>query len=112
MTSHSETPLALLEPARLIPLLTIERLEDAVPLARTLVEAGLPTLEIALRTKAAPQAIRHILRDVPGAIPGAGNIMTPHHLAIARDTGARFGLSPGSTGALLDAAAAASSFPF
>jgi 2-dehydro-3-deoxyphosphogluconate aldolase/(4S)-4-hydroxy-2-oxoglutarate aldolase len=106
MTSHSETPLAILEPARLIPLLTIERIEDAVPLARTLVEAGLPTLEIALRTKVAPNAIRQILRDVPGAVPGAGNVMTPHDLALARDTGARFALSPGSTPALLDAAAA------
>ena len=105
MTSHSETPLAILEPARLIPLLTIERLEDAVPLASTLVKAGLPTLEIALRTKVAPQAIRQILKEVPGVIAGAGNIMTPHDLALARDTGATFALSPGSTPALLDAAA-------
>lgn len=106
MTSHSETPLAILEPARLIPLLTIERVEDAVPLAKTLVEAGLPVLEIALRTKVAPNAIRAILREVPGAVPGAGNVMTPHDLALARDTGARFALSPGSTAALLEAAAA------
>ncbi len=106
MTSHSETPLAILEPARLIPLLTIERIEDAAPLAKTLVDAGLPVLEIALRTKVAPNAIRQILRDVPGAIPGAGNVMTPHDLALARDTGARFALSPGSTAALLEAAAA------
>ena len=49
MTSHSESPLGLLEPARLVPLIAIERLEDAVPLARAFVEAGLPTLEIALR---------------------------------------------------------------
>ena len=106
MTSHSETPLAILEPARLIPLLTIERLEDAVPLASTFVKAGLPVLEIALRTKAAPNAIRQILKDVPGAIPGAGNVMTPLDLALARDVGAKFALSPGSTPGLLDAAAA------
>lgn len=112
MTSHSETPLALLGPARLIPLLTIERVEDAAPLARTLVEAGLTTMEIALRTKAAPQAIRAILRDVPGAVPAAGNVMTPHDLAIARDVGARFALSPGHTPALLEAAAAHQDMPF
>jgi 2-dehydro-3-deoxyphosphogluconate aldolase/(4S)-4-hydroxy-2-oxoglutarate aldolase len=105
MTSPSETPLALLRPARLIPLLTIERVEDATPLARTLVEAGLSTMEIALRTKAAPQAIRAIVREVSGAVIAAGNVMTPHDLALARDCGARFALSPGATDALLDAAA-------
>lgn len=112
MTSHSETPLALLGPARLIPLLTIENVEDAVPLARTLVEAGLHTMEIALRTKAAPQAIRQILRDVPGAVPAAGNIMTAHDLAIARDVGARFALSVGHSDALLRAAADHPEMPF
>jgi 2-dehydro-3-deoxyphosphogluconate aldolase/(4S)-4-hydroxy-2-oxoglutarate aldolase len=104
--SQSETPLALLGPARLVPLLTIERVEDATPLARTLVEAGLNTMEIALRTKAAPQAIRTIVREVPAAVVGAGNVMTPHDLALARDCGARLALSPGATEALLDAAAA------
>jgi len=106
MTSPSETPLALLGPARLIPLLTIERVEDAAPLARTLVEAGLHTMEIALRTKAAPQAIRTIAREVAGAVIAVGNVMTPHDLALARDCGARLALSPGATDALLDAAAA------
>lgn len=106
MTSPSETPLALLQPARLIPLLTIERVEDAIPLARTLVEAGLFTMEIALRTKAAPQAIRTIVREVSGAVIAAGNVMTPHDLALARECGARFAVSPGATDALLDAAAA------
>lgn len=106
MLSQSETPLALLGPARLIPLLTIERVEDAAPLARVLVEAGLTTMEIALRTKAAPQAIRSIVREVPGAVVGAGNVMTPHDLALARECGARLALSPGATESLLDAAAA------
>jgi 2-dehydro-3-deoxyphosphogluconate aldolase/(4S)-4-hydroxy-2-oxoglutarate aldolase len=106
MLSQSETPLALLGPARLVPLLTIERLDDAVPLARVLVEAGLNTLEIALRTKSAPQAIRAIAREVSGAIVGAGNVMTPHDLALAKDCGARIAFSPGATEALLDAAAA------
>ena len=58
MTSPSEAPLDLLAPARLVPLLQIEVLEDAVPLARTFVEAGLPVMEIALRTKAAAEAIK------------------------------------------------------
>ena len=112
MTSHSESPLGLLEPARLVPLIAIERLEDAVPLARAFVEAGLPTLEIALRNKVAPHAIREIRAHVPEAIPAAGNVMTPHDLAIAREAGARFAFSPGSTPALLEAAAAMTDFPF
>jgi len=106
MTSHSEAPLALLEPAQLIPLLQIDNVEDAVPLARTLVEAGLATMEIALRTRAAPLAIKAILKDVPGAIPIAGNVMTSHDLQLARSSGARMAVSPGATPELLDAAAA------
>lgn len=112
MTSPSETPLALLGPARLIPLLTIDNADDAVPLARTLVEAGLHTLEIALRTKAAPQAIRNILREVPGAVPAAGNVMTPHDFHLARDVGARFALSPGHSDALLRTAADHPEMPY
>lgn len=111
-TSPSETPLALLGPARLIPLLTIENADDAAPLARALVEAGLHTMEIALRTKAAPQAIRNILREAPGAVPAAGNIMTPHDFAIARECGARFALSPGHSPALLEAASQHPDMPF
>jgi 2-dehydro-3-deoxyphosphogluconate aldolase/(4S)-4-hydroxy-2-oxoglutarate aldolase len=112
MTSHSESPLGLLEPARLVPLVAIERLEDAVPLARALVEAGLPTMEIALRNKVAPHAIREIRAHVPQAIPAAGNVMTPHDLNVARDAGARFAFSPGSTPALLEAAGRMTDFPF
>ena len=111
MLSQSERPLALLAAARLIPLLTIERVEDAVPLAKALVDGGLATMEIALRTPAAPHAIRQIVRHVPAAIPAAGNVMTPRDLALAQEVGAHFALSPGSSPALLDAAAAGS-LPF
>jgi len=110
--SHSESPLLLLEPARLIPLIEITRVEDAVPLARAFVSAGLRTLEIALRNKAAPHAINEIRKHVPEALPGAGNVMTPLDLHLARESGAAFALSPGSTTALLDAAAAMDDFPF
>ena len=111
MLSQSEKPQAILEAARLIPLLTIERADDAVPLAQALVEGGLATMEIALRTPDAPRAIRRIVRHVPEAIPGAGNIMTPRDFALAKDVGAHFALSPGFSNALLDAAAA-SDMPF
>jgi 2-dehydro-3-deoxyphosphogluconate aldolase/(4S)-4-hydroxy-2-oxoglutarate aldolase len=93
-------------PARLIPLLQIDHVEDAVPMARAFVDAGLNTMEIALRTKAAPDAIGRILKEVPGAVPLAGNVMTAHDLAIARHAGAKMAVSPGSSLELLDAAAA------
>lgn len=105
MTSPSEAPLVLLTPARLVPLIQVDAIEDAVPLARTFVEAGLPVMEIALRTKAAPDAIGMIIRDVPGAVPIAGNVMTAHDLSIARRAGARMAVSPGSSDELLKAAA-------
>ncbi len=110
--SHSESPLRLLEPARLVPLLEIHHVEDAAPLARAFVAAGLRTLEIALRTKGAPNAIRAIRAQVPEALPGAGNVMTPLDLHLARECGALFALSPGGTDALLDEAAAMADFPF
>ncbi len=105
MTSLSEAPLKILEPARLVPLVQIEDAADAVPMASAFVEAGLPTLEIALRTRAAPEAIRRILTEVPEAVPIAGNVMTEHDLAIAKSAGARMIVSPGSSPKLLDAAA-------
>ena len=105
MTSPSEAPLTLLAPARLVPLLQIDDLEDAVPLARAFVGAKLRVLEIALRTKVAPVAIRIIRQEVPDAIPIAGNVMTPHDLSMARRAGALMAVSPGSSVELLKAAA-------
>ena len=105
MTSASEAPLELLARAKLVPLLQIEAVEDAIPLARTFVEAGLPVLEIALRTKAAPDAIAAIRKALPEAVPIAGNVMTAHDLSIARRAGALMAVSPGSAEPLLEAAA-------
>ena len=111
MASKSELPLIALGATRLLPLVTIERAEDAVPLAQALVDGGLPTIEIALRTPAAPQAIRNILKHVPAATPVAGNVLTPHDFALASPVGARFAVSPLATPALMDAAAR-SDLPF
>ena len=105
MTSQSELPLIALGSTRLLPLVTIERAEDAVPLAQALVDAGLATIEVALRTPAAAHAIRNILKHVPAAKPVAGNVMTPHDFALASHVGAHFAVSPVATPALLDAAA-------
>jgi 2-dehydro-3-deoxyphosphogluconate aldolase / (4S)-4-hydroxy-2-oxoglutarate aldolase len=96
----------LFQQARVIPVITLESVEHAVPLARALVAGGLRCLEITLRTSAAPAAVVAIAENVPEAIVGVGTVLTPADLAHARSLGAQFALSPGATPELLDAAAA------
>jgi 2-dehydro-3-deoxyphosphogluconate aldolase / (4S)-4-hydroxy-2-oxoglutarate aldolase len=110
ITRH-ETLLRLFQAARVIPVITIERVEDAVPLARALVAGGVRTLEITLRTSVAADAAKAIIMDVPEAIVGIGTVLTPADLARTISLGAKFALSPGATPELLDAAAA-SDLPF
>ena len=95
----------------LVPVITIERIEDAVPLARALVTGGLRLLEITLRTPGASDAAKRIIAEVPDAIVGIGTVLTPDDLKRAADLGAQYALSPGATTELLDAAAAVS-LPF
>ncbi len=97
--------------APVIPVLTIDRAADAVPLARALVAGGLPVLEITLRTAAALEALAMIAREVPNAIVGAGTVLNAGQLDEARRAGARFAVSPGCTPALAEAATA-SGVPF
>jgi 2-dehydro-3-deoxyphosphogluconate aldolase/(4S)-4-hydroxy-2-oxoglutarate aldolase len=92
--------------APVIPVLVIERLEEAVPIAEALVEGGLPVLEVTLRTPVALEAIR-AMRAVPGAIVGAGTVLDPAQLDAAREAGAEFLVSPGLTDKLAEAARAA-----
>ena len=87
-----------------IPVLKITRIEDAVPLARALVNGGLPAIEVTLRTPVALDAIRAIASAVPGAIVGAGTILNAKQFEAAQDAGARFIVSPGFTTALASAA--------
>ncbi|MET0605252.1 MAG: keto-deoxy-phosphogluconate aldolase, partial [Beijerinckiaceae bacterium] len=87
-----------------IPVVTIERAADAVPLARALVAGGLPIIEVTLRTPAAIAAIRAISAEVPEAHVGAGTVIDPAQGVTAVAAGARFVVSPGSTDNLLDAA--------
>lgn len=101
----------LFSEAKVIPVLTIERLEDAVPLARALVAGGVYTLEVTLRTPVAIDAAKAIMAEVPDAIVGIGTILNPEDLARAEKLGVSFGISPGATPELLKAAAA-SSLPF
>lgn len=92
--------------APVIPVLVLDRVEDAVPIAGALVAGGLPVLEVTLRTPAALAAIR-AMKQVPGAVVGAGTVLDPHQLAAALDAGAEFIVSPGLTEPLGKAAASA-----
>ena len=96
----------LLAGTRVIPVVTLARVEQAVPLARALVAGGLPVVEVTLRSAAALDAIAEIARELPEAVVGAGSLRAPEQIARARAAGARFGVSPGHTAALLDAAEA------
>ncbi|MDJ0835507.1 MAG: bifunctional 4-hydroxy-2-oxoglutarate aldolase/2-dehydro-3-deoxy-phosphogluconate aldolase [Acidobacteriota bacterium] len=90
--------------APVIPVITIDHVEDAVPLAQALVRGGLVTLEITLRTDCAMTAIAEIAANVPGAIVGAGTVLTPWALEEVAAAGGSFCVSPGSTQSLLSAA--------
>src|SRR5436190_2468266 len=96
----------LFKQAVVIPVLTIEKVEHAVPLARALVAGGVRTLEVTLRTEAAVTAAKAIIAEVPDAIIGIGTILNADDLARAKALGAKFGISPGGTPDLLKAAAA------
>ncbi|MGB0799529.1 MAG: bifunctional 4-hydroxy-2-oxoglutarate aldolase/2-dehydro-3-deoxy-phosphogluconate aldolase [Planktomarina sp.] len=95
----------IINAAPVIPVLTIERVEDARPLAEALVKGGLPALEVTLRTDAAMAAIAEIAK-VKGAFAGVGTILTPEHVEQSKAAGAVFGVSPGSTASIIDAARA------
>jgi 2-dehydro-3-deoxyphosphogluconate aldolase/(4S)-4-hydroxy-2-oxoglutarate aldolase len=96
---------AILRTAPLVPVLAVDDLNDAVPLARALVDAGLPVLEVTLRTPVAIDVIQR-MRDVPGAIIGAGTVLNAQDLAAVEAAGAAFAISPGATNALYVAAKA------
>ncbi len=81
--------------AGVIPVIVIERVEEAVPLAQALVRGGLPVLEVTFRTPAAAAAIAAIRSEVPAATVGAGTILTVEQLQAARQAGAAFGVAPG-----------------
>jgi 2-dehydro-3-deoxyphosphogluconate aldolase/(4S)-4-hydroxy-2-oxoglutarate aldolase len=97
--------LRILRLAPVVPVLTVDSPEDAVPLAHALVAGGLPVLEVTLRTHRALEAIEAIARHVPEAVVGAGTVLTPSQVDEANSAGARFLVSPGGTEKLAAAAA-------
>ncbi len=88
--------------APVIPVLVIETVTEARPLAEALVAGGLPVLEVTLRTAAALDVIR-AMAEVPGGVVGAGTLLTPADVKAAKAAGATFGVSPGATDRLLAA---------
>lgn len=93
--------------SRIIPVITIERLEDAVPMAKALVDGGLRVLEVTLRTSVAVESIAAIAREVPNALVGAGTVTNAADIKAVSDAGAVFAISPGATDRLYEAADAA-----
>lgn len=91
------SPLAMVAKAPVVPVVVIERLEDAVPLARALVAGGLPLIEVTLRTPVALEALRHIAAEVEGAVPGAGTVVERAQIEASLEAGATFLVSPGTT---------------
>lgn len=94
----------ILGSAGVVPVIVIEREEQAVPLARALVKGGLSVLEVTFRTEAAAAAIAAIRRDVPEAVVGAGTLLTVDQLRAAKMAGAAFGVAPGFDPAIVDEA--------
>ena len=88
--------------APVIPVLVIDDLATARPLAEALIAGGLPALEVTLRTPAALEAIEE-MASVPGGVVGAGTLLTPADVRAAKAAGALFGVSPGATDRLLKA---------
>lgn len=97
----------LLDGIRVVPVVVIDDADKAVRLATTLLDAGLGAIEVTLRTPAALEAIRRIAADVPEMIVGAGSIRQVKQVGEVVSAGARFGVCPGSSPALLESVAKA-----
>jgi len=109
--SPSDATPGLLDRVPVVPVVVVDDLAHAVPVARALVAGGLPVIELTLRTPVALDAIRAIADAVPEILVGAGTVLTPGQAREARDAGAQFLVSPGATPALL-AGMAETGLPF
>ena len=99
-----DTVKKILESTSVIPVIVIRNLEDAVPLAKALVEGGLHVLEVTLRTNVAIEAIKLIKQEIPNALVGSGTVVDTDTLEQSLDVGVDFLVSPGSNNQLLSAA--------
>jgi 2-dehydro-3-deoxyphosphogluconate aldolase/(4S)-4-hydroxy-2-oxoglutarate aldolase len=92
----------LLQVSPVIPVVTIEDPQHAVPIARALADGGIPIIELTLRTESALTSLKLIANEVPDILVGAGTILTPGQAYAAVSAGAQFLVSPGVTPSLLD----------
>ncbi len=96
--------LDVLRAGPVVPVIVINEIAQAVPLAKALLAGGIKVLEVTLRSEVAVDAIRRISEEVPEAIIGAGTVLTPEDLQAVTEAGAVFAISPGLTPSLMDAA--------
>ncbi len=92
----------ILQISPIVPVVVIENIKDAVPLAQTLIEGGIPIIEVTLRSSCALESIELIAKNVPKMRVGAGTILNPTQLEQAQNRGAEFLISPGLTIKLLE----------
>ncbi|WRD00936.1 bifunctional 4-hydroxy-2-oxoglutarate aldolase/2-dehydro-3-deoxy-phosphogluconate aldolase [Helicobacter pylori] len=92
----------VLQISPIVPVVVIENIKDAVPLAQSLIEGGIPIIEVTLRSSCALEAIELIAKNVPKMRVGAGTILNPTQLEQAQNRGAEFLISPGLTPSLLE----------
>lgn len=104
MVSRQAEVESVLRLAPVVAVVVLQRVEDAVPLARALVAGGIPAVEITLRTPVALEAIRAVAGEVEGVAVGAGTVLNARDFHAAAKAGARFAVSPGHSPALLEAA--------
>lgn len=93
------------EKRKLVAVLTIDRAENAVPVAKALSEGGITAIELTLRTPAGLEGIRNVRRELPDVYIGAGTVLTPEQLRQAHDAGACFAVAPGTNPRVIDEAA-------
>ncbi|MFP5071354.1 bifunctional 4-hydroxy-2-oxoglutarate aldolase/2-dehydro-3-deoxy-phosphogluconate aldolase [Pseudonocardia nantongensis] len=93
----------LLQRAPVVPVVVLDDAAAAVPLARALVDGGLPVIEVTLRTPSATEVVRRIAAEVPDAVVGTGTVCSPDDVRRSAEAGARFLVSPGASARLLDA---------
>jgi 2-dehydro-3-deoxyphosphogluconate aldolase/(4S)-4-hydroxy-2-oxoglutarate aldolase len=86
----------------IIPVIKLNRVEDAIPLANALLAGGIPVAEVTFRTEAAAEGITTIRREFPQMLVGAGTVLTTEQATAAIDAGAQFVVSPGSNGKIID----------
>lgn len=104
-TQENRETMSLIDRVPVIPVVVVDDVATAVPVARALVDGGVPVIELTLRTPVALEAIRRIAAEVPEILVGAGTVVEPGQAEQAAAAGAQFLVSPGSTPTLLDAMA-------